>query len=162
MWCLSNRTYVYLTRSQELSRTPRRTKVRCLNMRKGPPPGDYYRLCISVAAPGTADESELAAPKRPAADMGAAHAEETLPGSLIQLVSWVQRDGHEEVTLLTTARGRTKCRLGPQHEKRNANLDCCGHGRRSRRRDAPRMAGNGGKSCNTEARQSSEPGRNSV
>ena len=77
-----------------------------------------------MAAPGTADESELAAPKRPAADMGAAHAEETLPGSLIQLVSWVQRDGHEEVTLLTTARGRTKCRLGPQHEERNANLDC--------------------------------------
>ena len=47
-----------------------------------------------------------------------------LPGSLIQLVSWVQRDGHEEVTLLTTARGRTKCRLGPKHEERNANLDC--------------------------------------
>ena len=69
-------------------------------------------------------ESELTAPKRPAADMGAAHAEETLPGSLIQLVSWVQRDGHEEVTLLTTARGRTKCRLGPKHEERNANLDC--------------------------------------
>ena len=56
--------------------------------------------------------------------MGAAHAEETLPGSLIQLVSGVQRDGHEEVTLLTTARGRTKCRLGPKHEERNANLDC--------------------------------------